>query len=306
MSAEQSSSVLVFGSLSMTDDLRVEVNVARDEVLRVPFAVESAVRLAVLRGLRGTDSLALQKVGSSTDLLSWEQLSSAWRRDFNRDDAMNPLPSRLKDADGYFSVPSAVDVLTDPLCKGPSGWRSEPLFVTEEGDRLSVSDLERSLAARQFPEFYPSVSLPWFDDWDSIVGTTLLLDRFELALSEEGMYSVIGDALNLPSFLADGPYFVASLWDTDILIAQMRTGVTYLNIKHPFVAWVVRVASLLEGASLGRLVKEPWLQRRGGSLTAEPLRQLLMRLNWKGGVQAEPFSSVIDDSSIFVEKDAEG
>lgn len=291
---------LIFGAMALTDELRVDVNVSRDRIQRIPFSVQSAIRLAVLRALRDTRSLSMQTLGSRVDRFDWERLSNSWGADFDTDDAMNPLVSKWRDdADDFFYLsPRAAAVRADHLANESAGWLSEHILIKASGERVSINEALRHNVDHDRVEFMP-ISFSGLS-WEGALAWVLTVDRFDLLVRESGALILRPkDAPGRPFFEKES-FTLARLWDPTVLVATFSWDVSYINTAHPFMGWLKKAGERMTPSSRRALTRSAWTGEDGENVSLAPLKELLSKIEWLPDAEVMAYSGPLEDESIFV------
>jgi hypothetical protein len=220
----------VLASLWLLDALRPDLNVARDHVRSLPYAVVSALQLTLRRALQG----AGEKEAADNFLKNLSVINN------------------LKRMSGDVTL---GEIYADPLTTSPKGWKTEKLFLVDGyHDRLSARDLSNCIS-EQSPRLVTILPTGHFIDCLSVALLQLNFDfvsvglgRYEIlrCLSEDGVDNRL--LRYLPGSFAnykEGPDILRrsnqgnyqETWDV-------------ANLAHPLVDWYISISPTLSTLSM--------------------------------------------------------
>ncbi|WP_142057785.1 ATP-binding protein [Pseudarthrobacter sp. B4EP4b] len=218
----------VLASIWLSDSLRPDLNVARDHVRALPYAVVSALQLTLRRAL-----LSASETRAADSILR-----------------NNSVLNNLQRLSGEVTLAEIGD---DPLITSDSGWVSEKLFVMEGcAQRVSVNDLSLALTTQ-----HPVVIIPRTGHFTDITALALMHLNFRFLSLGWGRYEIL-EASNADSadarLLQYPPVSFANYREGPALLKRVRSSYQETwdlpNLAHPLVDWYLSISPSLRNLNV--------------------------------------------------------
>ncbi|HEX8744776.1 MAG TPA: hypothetical protein VF712_16750 [Thermoleophilaceae bacterium] len=251
----------MMGCLALSDRLRPDVSVSRDELRGLPWEVQSAINLATRRALRAA-KVPSRLVGGRSTL------------------SMDTLPRR----------PALREVASDSLMTDPEGWLTEPIIEVGRGSS-SIAEIRARWEAgdqvklRNTPALWDFGENDTFSEpFDSLCVNVMLELHLELAIAIHGKETAcyvrgLRDASAKTPRLLFPPLFFVSYESSDAL----KHSYAPVNAGHPFAAWLLESAEVLSLSYPGTLLAlrralATGVEKEDRAALAEAIGSLIERL----------------------------